>query len=58
MYCFFAVDFVIPEKGVSPLEAYHVWRGWADDQVCCDFTFHVAITWWSEQVTYSCALYV
>jgi len=45
-----AVDFVIPAKGESILEAYHKWRGWADGQVCCDYSLHVAITWWSEQV--------
>jgi dihydropyrimidinase len=44
------MDFVIPEKGESPLEAYEKWRGWAEDQVCCDYTLHVAITWWSEKV--------
>lgn len=44
------MDFVIPSKGESPLEAYLKWRSWAEDQVCCDYSFHVAITWWSEKV--------
>lgn len=44
------LDFVLDQKGVSPLEAYHKWRGWADPKVCCDYSFHVAITWWSEKV--------
>ncbi|ODN02688.1 Dihydropyrimidinase [Orchesella cincta] len=44
------IDFVIPAKGESLIEAYHKWRGWAEDQVCCDYSFHVAVTWWSEQV--------
>jgi dihydroorotase-like cyclic amidohydrolase len=44
------VDFVIPSKGESPLAAYEKWRGWADPKVNCDYSFHVAITWWDESV--------
>lgn len=43
-------DFVIPSKNQSLLEAWDQWRGWADPKVNCDYTFHVAITWWGEQV--------
>ena len=28
----FSVDFVIPAKGESLLEAYERWRGWADEK--------------------------
>eukprot|EP00111_Clytia_hemisphaerica_P008823 TCONS_00025788-protein len=45
------LDFVIPQKGKSLVEAYNTWRGWADPKVCCDYSFHVAVTWWSEQVS-------
>jgi len=45
------VDFVIPSKGQSLLEAYDQWRSWADPKVNCDYGFHVAVTWWSEQVS-------
>jgi dihydropyrimidinase len=33
----------------SLIEAYHQWREWAA-KAAGDYTFHVAITWWSEQV--------
>lgn len=44
-----SIDFVIPGVGESPLEAYKKWRGWAE-KAACDYSFHVAITWWSEAV--------
>lgn len=44
------VDHCIPVKGESLVEAYEKWRGKADSKVCCDYSLHVAITWWSEQV--------
>lgn len=50
LYDFFSVDFVIPQKGESLLEAYEKWRGWADAKVCCDYALHVAVTWWSDKV--------
>lgn len=45
-----AVDFVLGPKGMSLLEAYDKWRKWADEKVCCDYSFHVGVTWWSDQV--------
>ncbi|XP_075406710.1 dihydropyrimidinase [Tenrec ecaudatus] len=44
------LDFAIPQKGESLLKAFETWRGWADPKVCCDYSLHVAVTWWSEQV--------
>ena len=43
------IDFVIPSPQASLLEAYDQWRGWAE-KATADYSFHVAVTWWSEQV--------
>ncbi|MBJ7309714.1 dihydropyrimidinase [Rugamonas sp. CCM 8940] len=43
------MDFVIPAPKQSLLEAYHTWRGWAQKSAC-DYTFHVAVTWWDDSV--------
>jgi len=53
LFCvrYVTVDFVIPSKGESLLTAYDKWRAWADAKVCCDYSFHVAITYWTEQVS-------
>ncbi|XP_065368457.1 dihydropyrimidinase-like isoform X1 [Calliphora vicina] len=45
------IDFVVPDKGESLITAYKRWRSWSDGKVCCDFGFHVAVTWWSQQVS-------
>ncbi|XP_053571249.1 dihydropyrimidinase isoform X2 [Bombina bombina] len=44
------IDFAIPKKGASLIEAYNTWRNWADPKVCCDYSLHVAVTWWSDKV--------
>ncbi|UJR21231.1 hypothetical protein I4U23_024327 [Adineta vaga] len=44
------LDFVIPSKEQSLLEAYTQWRERADAKVCCDYGLHAAITTWNEQV--------
>ncbi|KAG6450622.1 hypothetical protein O3G_MSEX006668, partial [Manduca sexta] len=46
----FPVDFVLPQKGQSLLEAYANWREKADNKVCCDYGLHVGVTWWSPSV--------
>jgi dihydropyrimidinase len=43
------IDFVIPSPGVSLLDGYRTWRGWAE-KAAADYSFHVAVTWWSDQV--------
>ncbi|XP_077288090.1 collapsin Response Mediator Protein [Arctopsyche grandis] len=44
------IDFVLPQKGESLIEAYNKWRSMADDKVCCDYGLHVGVTWWSDSV--------
>merc|ERR1711892_319636 len=44
------IDFVIPSKGESLIDAYNKWKGWADAKVCCDYSLHMAITYWDEKV--------
>lgn len=44
------LDFVMTQKGQSLLEAYDLWRKTADPKVCCDYSLHVAVTWWSDKV--------
>ncbi len=31
------------------MSAYDEWRSWAEKS-CADYSFHVAVTWWSDQV--------
>ncbi|KAJ8291069.1 hypothetical protein GJAV_G00021020 [Gymnothorax javanicus] len=44
------VDFAIPQRGESLLETYDKWRSKADAKVCCDYSLHMAVTWWSDMV--------
>ena len=43
------VDFALPSPGQSMLEALTMWDN-KTSQASCDYAFHMAITWWSEQV--------
>ncbi len=43
------IDFVIPAPQQRVMEAYTQWRGWAE-KAACDYSFHVAITWWDASV--------
>jgi dihydropyrimidinase len=43
------IDFVIPPPRTSLVEAWHEWRSKAE-KAATDYGFHVAVTWWSEQV--------
>jgi dihydropyrimidinase len=43
------IDFVIPNPKQPLLEAFQMWRGWAE-KAAADYAFHVAVTWWDESV--------
>lgn len=43
------IDFVIPDPQEPLLDAYRKWRGWAEKSAA-DYSFHVAVTWWSDKV--------
>ena len=44
------IDFVIPNPQQPLLEAYNQWMEWAQKSAT-DYSFHVAITWWSQSVS-------
>ncbi|XP_018057973.1 PREDICTED: dihydropyrimidinase isoform X7 [Atta colombica] len=44
------IDFVVPRKDESLVEAYERYRQSADQKVCCDYALHVAVTSWSPKV--------
>eukprot|EP01135_Chromosphaera_perkinsii_P004226 Nk52_evm15s272 gene=Nk52_evmTU15s272 len=44
------IDFVLGPAKESLLKMYNQWRSWADPKVCCDYSFHVAVTWWADSV--------
>lgn len=43
------IDFCLPSPGQSLLEALQAWDN-KSTKACSDYTFHMAITWWGEQV--------
>ncbi|MDP3085216.1 MAG: dihydropyrimidinase [Rubrivivax sp.] len=43
------IDFVIPDPQQPLMDAFRMWRGWAE-KAAGDYGFHVAVTWWSEGV--------
>ena len=43
------IDFVIPDPKQPLMEAFNNWRGWAEKSAA-DYSFHVAVTWWSDSV--------
>ncbi|MFI4932792.1 MAG: dihydropyrimidinase, partial [Burkholderiales bacterium] len=43
------IDFVIPDPKQPLMAAFRTWRGWAEKSAA-DYGFHVAVTWWSDQV--------
>ncbi|XP_012054054.1 PREDICTED: dihydropyrimidinase [Atta cephalotes] len=52
------IDFVVPRKDESLVEAYERYRQSADQKVCCDYALHVAVTSWSPKVKEDMAILV
>lgn len=44
------LDFAIPQKDESLIQAYMKYRKLADGKVCCDYGLHVGVTAWNESV--------
>ena len=36
--------------GEPLMDAYQQWRDWADPKVCCDYSFHMCVTYWNDSV--------
>src|SRR2546426_8542768 len=51
------IDFVIPNPQQPLMDAFRLWRGWAQKSAA-DYGFHVAVTWWSEEVARDMGLLV
>lgn len=51
------IDFVIPDPQEPLIDAYRKWRGWAE-KAAGDYSFHVAVTWWSSSVHHDMGLLV
>jgi dihydropyrimidinase len=43
------IDFALPSPGQSLLEALSMWDN-KSTRANCDYSFHMAVTWWGEQV--------
>lgn len=42
---------MLPKTGESLVDKYHEYRKLADEKVCCDYSFHMCLSWWSESVS-------
>jgi dihydropyrimidinase len=43
------VDFVLPGQGQGLLDGLQMWHN-KSGRANCDYSFHMAVTWWGEQV--------
>jgi dihydropyrimidinase len=43
------VDFVLPGQGQGLIDASQMWHN-KTSRATCDFSFHMAVTWWGEKV--------
>src|SRR5256886_3624844 len=43
------IEMVCPARGDKPMEAFELWRGKAEGNSACDFTFHMGVTRYDDQ---------
>jgi len=43
------IEMVCPARGDDPMEAFELWRGKAEGNSACDFTFHMGVTRYDEK---------
>ncbi|MFN3937291.1 MAG: dihydropyrimidinase [Gemmobacter sp.] len=41
------VDFVLPGQGQAPMDAMKMWHN-KSGRAACDYSYHMAVTWWGE----------
>ncbi|RME82579.1 MAG: dihydropyrimidinase [Planctomycetota bacterium] len=44
------IDFVLPNRGESPKKALETWKSKSKGLSCCDYTYHMGVTWFNEEV--------
>ncbi|MFB6374459.1 MAG: dihydropyrimidinase, partial [Bradymonadaceae bacterium] len=44
------IDFVIPDPDEQPMSAIETWQSKADQDPCCDYTWHMAVTRFDDEV--------
>ena len=43
------IEMICPARNDKPLEAFELWRGKAEGQSACDFTFHMGVTRYDDE---------
>src|SRR5256886_295991 len=43
------IEMICPARGDKPLEAFELWRGKAEGNSACDFTFHMGVTRYDDE---------
>lgn len=41
------VDFILPGQGQAPMDAFKMWSN-KSGRATCDYSYHMAVTWWGE----------
>src|SRR5438270_14008191 len=43
------IEMICPARGDKPMEAFELWRGKAEGNSACDFTFHMGVTRYDDE---------